>query len=54
MPQTLHVEKYFTAGDTVRDIVIGMANGLTVQFALAAGLKERLLCHAFAIARLIA
>ena len=38
MPQTPHVEKHFTAGDTVRDIVIGMADGLTVPFALAAGL----------------
>ena len=33
-----HVEKHFTASDTVRDIVIGMADGLTVPFALAAGL----------------
>jgi len=33
-----HVEKHFTAGDTVRDIVIGMSDGLTVPFALAAGL----------------
>ncbi len=38
MPQTPHIEKHFTAGDTVRDIVIGMADGLTVPFALAAGL----------------
>jgi VIT1/CCC1 family predicted Fe2+/Mn2+ transporter len=38
MPQTPHVEKHFTAGNTVRDIVIGMADGLTVPFALAAGL----------------
>ena len=34
-----HVEKHFTAGDTVRDIVIGMSDGLTVPFALAAGLS---------------
>ena len=33
-----HIEKHFTAGDTVRDIVIGMSDGLTVPFALAAGL----------------
>ncbi len=39
MPQTPHLEKHFTAGDTVRDIVIGMADGLTVPFALAAGLS---------------
>ncbi len=39
MPQTPHVEKHFTASDTVRDIVIGMSDGLTVPFALAAGLS---------------
>ena len=38
MPQTPHSEKHFTAGETVRDIVIGMSDGLTVPFALAAGL----------------
>jgi VIT1/CCC1 family predicted Fe2+/Mn2+ transporter len=38
MPQTPHIEKHFTAGETVRDIVIGMSDGLTVPFALAAGL----------------
>ena len=38
MPQTRHVERHFTAGETVRDIVIGMSDGLTVPFALAAGL----------------
>ena len=39
MPLTNHVESHFTAGDTVRDVVIGMADGLTVPFALAAGLS---------------
>ena len=39
MPQTLHIERHFTAGATVRDIVIGMSDGLTVPFALAAGLS---------------
>ena len=39
MPQTLHVERHFTASATVRDIVIGMSDGLTVPFALAAGLS---------------
>jgi VIT1/CCC1 family predicted Fe2+/Mn2+ transporter len=39
MPQTLHVEKHFTASEFVRDVVIGMADGLTVPFALAAGLS---------------
>jgi len=38
MPQTRHIERHFTAGQTVRDVVIGMADGLTVPFALAAGL----------------
>src|SRR6059058_4359467 len=38
MPQTRHIERHFTASDTVRDIVIGMSDGLTVPFALAAGL----------------
>ncbi|HYL99448.1 MAG TPA: VIT1/CCC1 transporter family protein [Blastocatellia bacterium] len=42
MPRTPHVEKHFTAGDTVRDIVIGMSDGLTVPFALAAGLSGAL------------
>src|SRR6202158_6342668 len=39
MPQTPHVEAHFTASEFVRDIVIGMADGLTVPFALAAGLS---------------
>src|SRR5579883_859441 len=39
MPQTQHIERHFTAGETVRDIVIGMSDGLTVPFALAAGLS---------------
>jgi VIT1/CCC1 family predicted Fe2+/Mn2+ transporter len=39
MPQTEHVEKHFTAGDLIRDVVIGMSDGLTVPFALAAGLS---------------
>src|ERR1017187_6541228 len=39
MPQTRHIEHHFTGSDTVRDIVIGMSDGLTVPFALAAGLS---------------
>ncbi len=39
MPQTKHIERHFRASETVRDIVIGMADGLTVPFALAAGLS---------------
>jgi VIT1/CCC1 family predicted Fe2+/Mn2+ transporter len=34
-----HVEHHFTASEVVRDIVIGMSDGLTVPFALAAGLS---------------
>lgn len=39
MPQTPHVEKHFRASDSIRDIIIGMSDGLTVPFALAAGLS---------------
>src|SRR5208283_2480980 len=39
MPITPHIEKHFLASALVRDIVIGMADGLTVPFALAAGLS---------------
>lgn len=39
MPITPHTEKHFTGSETVRDIVIGMSDGLTVPFALAAGLS---------------
>src|SRR3954471_11070249 len=39
MSQMHHVERHFTGGEMVRDIVIGMSDGLTVPFALAAGLS---------------
>jgi len=39
MPQTPHTERHFTAGEVVRDVVIGMSDGLTVPFALAAGIS---------------
>jgi vacuolar iron transporter family protein len=39
MPTVPHIEKHFMATETVRDVVIGMADGLTVPFALAAGLS---------------
>ncbi len=39
MPVTPHAEKHFLAAAAVRDVVIGMADGLTVPFALAAGLS---------------
>jgi len=38
LPQTPHIEHHFTGSEVIRDIVIGMADGLTVPFALAAGL----------------
>jgi vacuolar iron transporter family protein len=34
-----HIERHFTGGEIVRDIVLGMSDGLTVPFALAAGLS---------------
>jgi vacuolar iron transporter family protein len=39
MPTAPHIEKHFSAPAVVRDMVIGMADGLTVPFALAAGLS---------------
>jgi len=39
MPTIPHVERHFTSSAVVRDVVIGMADGLTVPFALAAGLS---------------
>ena len=39
MPQTRHIEHHFTGSNTVRDIVIGTSDGLTVPFALAAGVS---------------
>lgn len=35
-----HIEEHFQQSATVRDVVIGMADGLTVPFALAAGLSN--------------
>lgn len=35
----IHREQHFTSSNFVRDIVIGMSDGLTVPFALAAGLS---------------
>src|SRR5258708_6858144 len=29
MPQTPHIEKHFNSSDTIRDIIIGMSDGLT-------------------------
>jgi len=39
MPATPHTEHHFTAPESVRDVVIGMSDGLTVPFALAAGIS---------------
>jgi VIT1/CCC1 family predicted Fe2+/Mn2+ transporter len=39
MTTRTHVEQHFTGSQLVRDIVIGMSDGLTVPFALAAGLS---------------
>ncbi|MFB6467818.1 VIT1/CCC1 transporter family protein [Cytobacillus sp. Hz8] len=39
MNELLHEEKHFRDSELIRDIVIGMSDGLTVPFALAAGLS---------------
>src|SRR6478609_1278486 len=39
MESTLHHEDHLTSSAIIRDIVIGMSDGLTVPFALAAGLS---------------
>ena len=39
MTRTPHPEHHLKSTDTVRDVVIGMSDGLTVPFALAAGLS---------------
>ena len=39
MPSVPHIEKHFIASEAVPDVEIGMADGLTVPFALAAGLS---------------
>src|SRR4051812_19950176 len=36
---SMHQEEHIKSSDTIRDIVIGMSDGLTVPFALAAGLS---------------
>src|SRR5438094_761117 len=37
---THHTEEHSTANLFIRDVIIGMADGLTVPFALAAGLAS--------------
>ena len=39
LQDSAHTETHFESSDVVRDVVIGMADGLTVPFALAAGLS---------------
>ena len=53
MPATPHVEKHFQSTEVVRDIVIGMADGLTVPFALAAGLSGAVAASANATALVV-
>src|SRR5215216_5997817 len=43
MAPTPHLEKNFSLGEGVRGVVDGMADGLTVPFALAAGLSGAVL-----------
>src|SRR5919201_5182682 len=38
MARIRHHEKHFAASDAVRDLILGMSDGLTTPFALAAGL----------------
>ena len=35
----VHEEKHFMSSEIVRDIILGVSDGLTVPFALAAGLS---------------
>jgi VIT1/CCC1 family predicted Fe2+/Mn2+ transporter len=53
MPSTPHIESHFTASASVRDVVIGMADGLTVPFALAAGITGALAPSAAATALVV-
>jgi len=39
LPRHHHVETHFSGSEIVRDVVLGMSDGLTVPFALAAGLS---------------
>jgi VIT1/CCC1 family predicted Fe2+/Mn2+ transporter len=43
VPVSHHVEDHFSGADLLRDIVLGMSDGLTVPFALAAGLTGAVL-----------
>ena len=45
----MHSEKHFTASEIVRDVIIGMSDGLTVPFALTAGLSGVVHSNSFVI-----
>jgi VIT1/CCC1 family predicted Fe2+/Mn2+ transporter len=47
-----HIEDHFKSTETVRDIVIGLSDGLTVPFALAAGLSGVAASHIVVVAGL--
>jgi len=49
MARILHREQHFTSSNFVRDVVIGMSDGLTVPFALAAGLSGALSNNRFIV-----
>ena len=51
-PPDQHLEHHFQSTDTVRDIVIGLSDGLTVPFALAAGLGAVASAHLVVVAGL--
>ena len=53
MPATPHVEAHFTAPEAVRDVVIGMSDGLTVPFALAAGISGAVAANPHATALVV-
>jgi vacuolar iron transporter family protein len=53
MPATPHLEHHFTATASVRDVVIGMSDGLTVPFALAAGISGALASNPHASALVV-
>jgi VIT1/CCC1 family predicted Fe2+/Mn2+ transporter len=53
MPATPHIEHHFTATASVRDVVIGMSDGLTVPFALAAGISGALATNPHASALVV-
>ena len=48
-PATVHSEEHFKGSAVVRDLVIGMSDGLTVPFALAAGLSGAVLSNSVVV-----